>query len=75
LRERYIDVFNRKFAVGVEQKGSAFGRTSRSDLDWVFTVQTEWMVAKDNTVPICERVWQIEKSRFRSTLVSRPRNK
>src|SRR5947199_4175300 len=68
LRERYIDAFNRKFAVGAEQKGSAFRRTSRSDLDWVFTVQTERMVAKDNTVAICERVWQIEKSRFRSTL-------
>jgi hypothetical protein len=31
-------------------------------------VQTERMVAKDNTVTIGERVWQIEKSRFRSTL-------
>jgi len=68
LREHYIDAFNRKFGVGAEQKGSAFRRTSRSDLDWVFTVQTERMVAKDNTVAIGERVWQIEKSRFRSTL-------
>ena len=32
-REHYIDAFNRKFAVGAEQKGSAFRRTSRSDLD------------------------------------------
>src|SRR5436309_13595451 len=51
-----------------EQKATAFRRTSRSDLDWVFTVQTERMVAKDNTVAIGERVWQIEKSSFRSTL-------
>ena len=68
LREHYIDAFNRKFAVAAEQKGSAFRRTSRSDLDWIFSVQTERIVAKDNTVGIGERVWQIEKSRFRSTL-------
>jgi hypothetical protein len=34
----------------------------------VLTVQTERIVAKDNTVGIGEQVWQIEKSRFRSTL-------
>jgi hypothetical protein len=68
LRGHYIDVFNRQFTVAAEQKASAFRRSSRSDLDWVFTVQTERIVAKDNTVGIGERVWQIEKSRFRSTL-------
>jgi hypothetical protein len=35
-------------------------------------VQTERVVAKDNTVAIGERVWQIEKSRFRSTLADCP---
>src|SRR4051795_12139136 len=68
LRERYIDEFNRKFTVTAEQKSSAFRRCSRSDLDWIFTVQTERVVAKDNTVAIGDRVWQIEKSGFRSTL-------
>jgi transposase len=68
LSGHYIDVFNRKFTVAAEQKESAFRRTSRSDLDWIFTVQTERVVAKDNTVAIGNRVWQIEKSRFRSTL-------
>ena len=69
LREQYIEAFNRKFSVAAaEQKGTAFRRTGRPDLDWVFTVQTERIVAKDNTVSIGERVWQIEKSRFRSTL-------
>src|SRR3954462_8968902 len=68
LREHYIAAFNGKFTVTAEQKGSAFRRTGRSDLDWVFTVQMERIVAKDNTVAIGERVWQIEKSRFRSTL-------
>ncbi len=68
LREHYIAVFNRKFKVVAEQKASAFRRSSRSDLDWVFTVQTERTVARDNTVAIGDRMWQLEKSRFRSTL-------
>ena len=68
LRGHYIDVFHRKFRIAAEQKASAFRRSSRSELDWVFTVQTERIVAKDNTVAIGDGVWQIEKSRFRSTL-------
>jgi hypothetical protein len=68
LREHYIALFNQKFAVAAEQKGTAFRRTNRSDLDWIFTMQTERIVAKDNTVAIGGRVWQLEKSRFRSTL-------
>src|ERR1700674_1504534 len=68
LRERYIAEFNAKFQVAATQKGTAFRRTSRSDLDWIFTVQTERVVDKDNTVAIGDRHWQLEKSRFRSTL-------
>lgn len=68
LREHYIGKFNVTFKVPAEQKISAFRRCGRSDLDWVFTVQTERIVAKDNTVAIGDRLWQIEKSRFRSTL-------
>jgi hypothetical protein len=68
LRERYIGKFNAKFKLAAEQKASAFRRCGRSDLDWIFTVQTERIVAKDNTVAIGDQVWQIEKSRFRSTL-------
>ena len=68
LRERYIGEFNAKFQVAAEQKGTAFRRTSRSDLDWIFTIQTERTVAKDNTVAIAERCWQLNKTRFRHTL-------
>jgi transposase len=68
LRERYIAAFNEKFRVAAAEKGNAFRRTTRSDLDWIFTVQTERVVAKDNTVAIGDRVWQLEKSRFRSSL-------
>jgi transposase len=68
LREHYIAEFNRKFGMVAQQKGTAFRRAARTDLDWVFTVQTERVVAKDNTIAIADRTWQLEKSRFRSSL-------
>jgi len=68
LRQQYIAVFNQKFTVAAAEKGTAFRRTTRSDLDWIFTIQTERVVAKDNTVAITDRNWQLEKSRFRSSL-------
>jgi hypothetical protein len=68
LRERYIGEFNSKFTVPAREKGTAFRKTARADLNWIFTVQTERVVAKDNTVAITDRNWQLEKSRFRSSL-------
>ena len=68
LSEHYIGTFNEKFAVAPPQKGTAFRRATRSDLDWVFTIQTERVVAKDNTVAIGDRIWQLEKNRFRNSL-------
>jgi hypothetical protein len=54
--------------VPAAEKGTAFRRTGRSDLNWIFSVQTERVVNKDNTVAIRERLWQIDKSRFRHSL-------
>src|SRR5437660_1429256 len=68
LREQYVAAFNEKFAVEAAEKGSAFRRTASRDLSWIFTVQTERVVANDNTVTIGDRSWQLEKSRFRSSL-------
>jgi transposase len=68
LNDRYIAEFNDKFTVAAKEKGTAFRKTSRRDLNWVFTVQTERVVAKDNTVTIGEQSWQLEKSRFRHCL-------
>jgi hypothetical protein len=65
LRERYIG----EFQVAAAEKGTASRRTSRSDLNWIFTVQTERVVEKDNTVAIRDRWWQIDKTRFRNGLV------
>jgi hypothetical protein len=68
LRQRYIGEFNAQFSVPAAEKGTAFRRTGRSDLNWIFTVQTERVVDKDNTVAIRDRSWQIDKTRFRNTL-------
>jgi transposase len=68
LRKRYIAEFNSKFTVEAAEEGTAFQPTTRTDLEWVFTVQTERVVAKDNTVAIKERDWQLEKCLFRSSL-------
>jgi hypothetical protein len=38
-------------------------------LNWIFTVQTERVVAKDNTVAIGNRLWQIDKRLQRTTHV------
>src|SRR4029453_14250082 len=38
LREQYVAAFNAKFGVEAAEKGTAFRRTARSDLDWVFTI-------------------------------------
>ena len=68
LRERYIAEFNRKFAVKASLRGTAFRRCGRSDLDWIFTIQTERVVEKDNTVAIRDQWWQLDKTRWRHTL-------
>ncbi len=68
LRDHYIARFNGQFTVAAQEKATAFRRTSRTDLNWIFTVQTERVVAKDNTVAIGDRAWQIDKTRFRHTL-------
>ena len=72
LGGRYIAEFNGKFTVAAKEKGTAFRKTARSDLNWIFTIQTQRVVAKDNTVAIGERSWQIGKSRFRNTLAGCP---
>lgn len=68
LRDHYIAEFNSKFTTAAAERGTAFRRTGRSDLDWVFSVQTERVVDKDNTVAIKDRWWQIDKCRWRHTL-------
>src|ERR1700674_4529124 len=41
LQEEYIAAFNQKFTVKAAEKGTAFRRCGRSDLQWIFSIQTE----------------------------------
>jgi hypothetical protein len=68
LAERYIAEFNRKFMVPAAEKGHAFRRPTRSDLDWIFTVQTERAVAKDNTFTLQNQIWQLGQTHWRHSL-------
>ena len=68
LREHYIGEFNQRFAVPATQKGSAFVRAKRKDLDWVFSIQHERTVANDNTITLNNRVFQFQQTRWRNTL-------
>lgn len=68
LRSHYIAEFNQKFAVPAAQKGSAFVRLRRKDLDWIFSVQHERTVNNDNTIAVENRVFQLDKTKWRNTL-------
>jgi hypothetical protein len=64
----YIAEFNHKFTVPAAQKGSAFVRLRRKNLDWIFSIQQERTVNQDNTISVENRIFQLEKTRWRNTL-------
>ena len=68
LRQEYVAEFNRRFGVTAAQKGTAFVRCRRRDLELIFSLQHERTVNQDNTVQADNRVFQIEKTRWRNTL-------
>jgi transposase len=68
LRDHYVGRFNAQFMVAAAQPGTAFRKCARRDLDWVFSIQTERVVGKDNTVAIRDQWWQIDKCRWRHSL-------
>jgi hypothetical protein len=54
LRNEYVAEFNGRFTVAAAQKGSAFVRARRKDLDWIFSVQHERTVNNDNTLTLAQ---------------------
>ena len=68
LRERYIAEMNRKFSLPAAQTGHAFMPVHGQDLDRIFSIQHERAVARDNTVRLADRTWQIERTSWRGTL-------
>ncbi|MFL6305066.1 MAG: ISNCY family transposase [Candidatus Sulfotelmatobacter sp.] len=68
LGTEYVAEFNGRFRVCAAEKGSAFVRARRKDLDWVFSLQHERTVNQDNTISLENRVFQLDKTRWRNTL-------
>ncbi len=68
LRRHYREEFNRRFAVPAAERGHAFVPVRGQDLDRIFSIQHERVVAQDNTVKLGERLWQIERTPWRGTL-------
>ncbi len=68
LRETYIREFNERFSVAAAEAGTAFLPCTRADLERVFCLQHERVVARDNTVSFARLSLQIERQRWRGTL-------
>lgn len=68
LKAEYIKEFNLRFSVKAGERGTAFVPVRRQDLDLVFSLQHERVVARDNTVSFANRSWQLERSKLRGTL-------
>jgi transposase len=68
LREHYVAEFNQRFQVAAAQRGTAFTRCARRDLDRVFSLQFERTVNRDNTVTWQNLSLQIERVSWRGTL-------
>jgi len=68
LRDHYLRDFNARFMVKAAERGTAFVSARRKDLDLVFSLQHERVVARDNTVSFANRSWQLERAKFRRSL-------
>ena len=68
LRSHYVGEFNRKFAVAAAQTGTAFVPILHLNLDRIFSIQHERVVARDNTIQFANRTLQVPATRFRVTL-------
>jgi len=68
LRAHYISEFNQRFMVKAAERGTAFVPLRRKDLELVFSLQHERVVARDNTVSFAQRSWQLERTKLRGTL-------
>ena len=69
LRDTYVSVHNARFAVKVEQEGTAFVPVSGLDLTETLCVQEERVVGNDNCVSFLNRKLQIPRSPIRAHFV------
>lgn len=59
---------NRKFSPPPAERGHAFVPVRGQNLDRIFSVQHQRVVANHNTLRLGDRVWQLERTRWRGTL-------
>jgi len=68
LNAEYITEFNRRFAIESELEGTAFVPCTRTDLARIFSIQSERLVNRDNTVKFQNLILQIDRQSWRATL-------
>jgi hypothetical protein len=68
LREHYISEFNQRFMGKAAERGIAFVPLKRKDLELIFSLQHERVVARGNTVSFAGCHWQLERTKPRGTL-------
>jgi transposase len=70
LSDEYIQEFNRRFAKKAADEGTAFVPCYNKQLDRVFSIQTERLVNRDNTVKFKNMILQIDRQKFRASLAN-----
>lgn len=69
LKRTYIREFNRRFTVVAAEPGaSAFVPCTRTDLDRIFSIQSERVVNRDNTVKYRNLILQIDRQTWRYSM-------
>jgi len=68
LNAKYVGEFNKKFSVKPAQPGTAFISARGRNLDLIFSIQHERVVGRDNTVSLANQCFQIERTKWRSSL-------
>lgn len=70
LETEYIAEFNHRFAAQSSEEGTAFVKCHRRDLDQVFSIQSERIVNRDNTVKFKNMILSIDRQSFRGSLAN-----
>ena len=68
LDKEYIGEFNQRFTVQPPMEGSAFAPCQRTDLKRIFSLQSERVVNRDNTVKYKNLLLQIDQQSWRGSL-------
>lgn len=68
LATKYLDIHNAKFSVAAEHEGTAFVPYGGTELDKIFSRQSERIVANDNTVTCGKLRLQIQPQTFRFSM-------